>query len=338
MSGNTPDISKFRFKFWEPICEPTAKFLDIGWKKGRFIGFAENIGDPFTYKIWTISGNEDWTDGRELVRNIVIRRQTGTQPPANLPSTFTNKNLLALETGLTRQKTKQHKQDSWSKSVCNKRATKASTHKYKQSGANTTDPSPRLPAATQKALDDSITLATADLTDDKSMDDPLSHTIPLSSTINREDVPIQLTGGEDDNDVSDVSDIDMVEETNNEFEDAFEHSIERILSIEDHKWKDGQLLFRVLLETDKHSWEWFQDLKEDIPRELAAYMVKRDVKRSKHDPKLQWAKKTNRDSGKSKQANRTDIWSMHQWQRRSLPHQAQHKGKHKEKEEAGQLQ
>ena len=57
MSGNTVDISAHRFKFWEPVWyfEPTAKFPEDQWKPARFVGFAPNVGDPFTYKVglWT---------------------------------------------------------------------------------------------------------------------------------------------------------------------------------------------------------------------------------------------------------------------------------------------
>ena len=35
--GDTPDISMFRFHFWEPIeyLDPSVKQPDSGWKKGR---------------------------------------------------------------------------------------------------------------------------------------------------------------------------------------------------------------------------------------------------------------------------------------------------------------
>jgi len=53
-TGNTPDISMFRFHFWEPVWyfEPTKSPLD-NWKKGRFLGFAETTGDLMTYWIET---------------------------------------------------------------------------------------------------------------------------------------------------------------------------------------------------------------------------------------------------------------------------------------------
>ena len=75
LNGDTPDISAFRFYFWQPIeyFDPTAKFPDALWKPGRFIGIAWDSGDQFTYKVWT-EPDWKWQDGVELVRNILRPR------------------------------------------------------------------------------------------------------------------------------------------------------------------------------------------------------------------------------------------------------------------------
>ena len=63
-TGQTPDISVlFQFKFWEKVYYATDDKLssghkpsfpsDPGEKSGRFVGFAETVGDVFTYKILT---------------------------------------------------------------------------------------------------------------------------------------------------------------------------------------------------------------------------------------------------------------------------------------------
>ena len=76
MNGDTPDISAFRFTFWQQIeyFDPTARFPDSQWKEGRFLGIAWNSGDQFTFKIWT-EENGNWKQGRELIRNIVRPRR-----------------------------------------------------------------------------------------------------------------------------------------------------------------------------------------------------------------------------------------------------------------------
>ena len=62
--GNTPDISMFRFVFWESVLyfEPIAKFPKPTFLPGRFLGIAWNHGDAFTYRIWT-EPDGDWTKG-----------------------------------------------------------------------------------------------------------------------------------------------------------------------------------------------------------------------------------------------------------------------------------
>ena len=51
-TGNTPDISCFRFHFWEPVWYfELSKAPDSLWCKGRWLGFAESSGDTMTYVI-----------------------------------------------------------------------------------------------------------------------------------------------------------------------------------------------------------------------------------------------------------------------------------------------
>jgi hypothetical protein len=53
MFGHTPDISMFRFHFWETVWyyKPTAKYPKNNFLLGRFVGIAWEHGDAFTYKI-----------------------------------------------------------------------------------------------------------------------------------------------------------------------------------------------------------------------------------------------------------------------------------------------
>lgn len=76
LTGNTPDISVFRFSFWQPVYyyEPTAKYPKPNFLPGRFVGIAWNHGDAFTYRVWTCP-NGNWENGLELIRNIVRPRK-----------------------------------------------------------------------------------------------------------------------------------------------------------------------------------------------------------------------------------------------------------------------
>jgi hypothetical protein len=75
MYGHTPDISMFRFHFWEPVWyyEPTAKYPKSNFLPGRFVGIAWDHGDAFTYKIWT-TPDDNWKKGQELIQNVVKLR------------------------------------------------------------------------------------------------------------------------------------------------------------------------------------------------------------------------------------------------------------------------
>ena len=53
LDGETPDISVFRFSFYEPVwyLKGRAQFPDCKWVKGRFIGIAWNMGDQICFDI-----------------------------------------------------------------------------------------------------------------------------------------------------------------------------------------------------------------------------------------------------------------------------------------------
>ena len=58
MDGTTKDISVLvsAFKYWEPVyykMEDTKFPSDSTEKRGRFVGFAENVGHALTYKVLT---------------------------------------------------------------------------------------------------------------------------------------------------------------------------------------------------------------------------------------------------------------------------------------------
>jgi hypothetical protein len=68
--------SKSKYGRTESARSKTSFVYDPPSKKliGRWIGIAWNHGDDFTYKIWTTPDN-DWKQGREIIRNVVMRRE-----------------------------------------------------------------------------------------------------------------------------------------------------------------------------------------------------------------------------------------------------------------------
>ena len=53
LTGNTPDISVFRFYFWEHVeyFDPSMKQPHDGWLPGRFLGISWDSGDSMTFYI-----------------------------------------------------------------------------------------------------------------------------------------------------------------------------------------------------------------------------------------------------------------------------------------------
>ena len=83
--GETPDISVFRFHFWEPIefYDHTVKQPNDGWMPGRFLGIAWESGDAMTYYI------EPETALPHHRNRILIRSTVRSRKRKTLPSSFT---------------------------------------------------------------------------------------------------------------------------------------------------------------------------------------------------------------------------------------------------------
>ena len=79
LTGETPDISVFRFHFWQPVeyFNHDIKQPGDGWMPGRFLGIAWDSGDDMTYFIETESHGK----GRPsvLTRSTVRPRDPGGQ-------------------------------------------------------------------------------------------------------------------------------------------------------------------------------------------------------------------------------------------------------------------
>jgi hypothetical protein len=78
LQGETPDISVFRFIFYEPIyyLDPIARFPHPNMLSGRFLGIAQTTGDSFTFYVLT-----DNHKGRNVVlTRSVIRKRNPLDP------------------------------------------------------------------------------------------------------------------------------------------------------------------------------------------------------------------------------------------------------------------
>ena len=75
-TGHTPDISKFRFYFYEPLWhfEPKIKLLKSNLLKCRYLAIAESCGDVMMYYILT-KPDDPKVRRQVLMRSVVKTRR-----------------------------------------------------------------------------------------------------------------------------------------------------------------------------------------------------------------------------------------------------------------------
>jgi hypothetical protein len=79
LMGETPDISVFRFTFYEPIHyhDPNDQFPKPNMLPRRFLGISRTTGDAFTFVITTDDGNRPTM----LHRSVIRKRRAGNMDP-----------------------------------------------------------------------------------------------------------------------------------------------------------------------------------------------------------------------------------------------------------------
>jgi hypothetical protein len=308
--GTTPDISRFRFQFWQKAWyyEPSSKFPESPWRPCRVLFPAPKSGDEFTYKVWTITDLklETWEDGRELTRDVVIPRKDSEESPPAMPLPLSAYDELQFEPASTRMR-KSTKQ-SRTKAVRKRKQELASERTTRPQRKKKPKPNDTTTTTWTARVSDNITLATADLTEDEDdfdISDPTQHLIqhPMQSLNTPTKVVPSLRdrGGDSDIEEFEFEDepIEMATEVYDELgSDRPNWNQSRgayLQSLTGHRWKDATLQVKAVWDTGEHSWETFADMKEDHPRMLAEYIVNNEVTRTKRDPRLTWARKTVRD-------------------------------------------
>jgi hypothetical protein len=92
---DTPDISVFRFSFWETVYyhDPHARFPNPNLLTGRFLGIARTTGDTFTFYIYTQKAQ-----GRNVVlARSVIRRRYENDPGSSHDYETPNESIVTEE-------------------------------------------------------------------------------------------------------------------------------------------------------------------------------------------------------------------------------------------------
>ena len=257
LNGETPDISVFRFHFWEPIeyYEPAKQPRD-GWENGRFLGIAWDSGDCMTYYIEPEGGN-----GRTvLVRSNIRSRRVDK---VNSPSLIPDSGESVMEPDI----------DSNEFNIQEHPGTKQPTD---------------TPTTTDDPHDDTVSLqeeTTNQIVEDVEIGINVDDEIELAqddafTNCNEPDDDISIP--EDDQHNLHQQILETIENTEEDYE------FQNIIS---HRWNDGILLFQVQLTSGKTFEISFKELKSDRPLEVAKYIRKEVVEEKRGGPHEIWAKK-----------------------------------------------
>ena len=302
LNGETPDISPFRFKFWQPI-----KFYDIKnfpgsrWTMGRYLGIAWDTGDHFTFKLWS-EPNGDYKKGREYTRNVVRPRNDGEIYDTSLEVPDTSQ--FQFQKKVLDKKRKRGSEQSFilrtlpelSKSDdCGDIGDGQLDREHLSVSAIPSDGNSPIIAGGDEETEEPASGSTDNTTTIPKPISKLKTAHP--SSITAEPKPISVPTSEevpfDDN-------ITMAREVNDELsctDEAAGLGGSKVMKIVQHDWKFGHLHLKVLWSSGQTSWEQLKDMREDYPKITARYIVQNKVSRSKRggDRVLQWAKKVEKD-------------------------------------------
>ena len=296
LTGNTPDISMFRYAFWQPIeyLDPSIKFPDCKWKPGRFVGIAWKHGDPLTYKIWTEPDAGGWEKGSELVRNVVRPRVLNNDKHYLVNEACTKSELDEFvlvpdrerhTLGLLIKKRKQNRTVTSQDTLSNKKRKldlAAASHSAPDSGEH---------GSTKL-----VTFENENLSCGTS-----NHTPAVQDSEESESITMDSTNLEESEDEAQLPDdpIELTDEINNELDpNRTSDQKDHVIAFNGQRWTNGKLQLRMNTSSDDSQWVDFRDAKEDHPRKVAQFIVDHYKTRSKkegRDRVISWAKKVLRD-------------------------------------------
>jgi hypothetical protein len=273
LTGDTPDISVFRFHFWEPIeyYEPCTKQPGDGWLKGRFLGIAWDSGDSLTYYIET---EKPKGKGRNviLIRSTVRSRQFPSSNSLQIVPSGENEFNESMDEA----------------NVINTIQSEVTINNEHEDVDMNTDNAEGIEFKSKDGNENMI-----HNNQDKEMD---SYDLEEAKDDALEDW--NEIGIEADDQAlvnEELMDIANGNEEDYEFD-----------SITGHKWENGILVLEILLSSGKKYKAPFSLIKKDRPIELAKYIRKEVIETKRGGWYESWAK------GVLKQAGRT-IRRMHRY-------------------------
>ena len=259
LTGDTPDISVFRFHFWQEIeyFDPTMKQPLDGWLPGRFLGIAWDAGDALTFYIEPIKSGP----GRCSVLTRGTIRPKQTFPSSSSPSHLDSGENANDTSGVSFVK------ESWY-SAANPDHIDMDSCPDEDNSSSTEPP---FSSTQDKELE---TPAYSDLEDD---DDATKDAQEFSLD-------------EEDNAILHEQLQNITQATEEDFE---------FNCILDHKWESGILMFTVELTSGKTLDLPFSLLKKDRPIETAQFIRLNVIEESRHGPHTSWARNILKQANRS---------------------------------------
>ena len=253
LTGDTPDISVFRFHFWQEIeyYNSSAKNPSDGWCDGRFLGINDSAGDDMTYFIEVKSPS-----GRPTVITRSNVRAKILHDTINTTVSPSGENVAPV-TPL----------DITPENVVHSEDADIEDNDQQSSNANEEE---------------------GEMQNTNRIYQPNQYNDELEITF--EDEALQKEESSDDQDETYFQDDALVDQQIQDTIESDEQDYE-FYRINNHYWKDGMLMFSIELTTGLTYDSPFTMIKKDRPIETARY-IKNHVTENKRGGKYdQWSKK-----------------------------------------------
>ena len=279
LTGETPDLSPFRFHFWEKIeyYDPDIKQPEDGWLPGRFLGIDWASGDALTFFIET----EKPGGGRNMVlTRSNVRPRKSSLYIENPDSGETIRQIASMN-------------GEYEESESDNGLDITFDNKKTEGNAEIEEALPTITLDLGEKEDNDYGDHGDDDDDHGDDDDDYGDSPGPTGKVNIDGDdffnPRETDMGEDDFFTSeDTSLIDgEIETLVNGTEEDFEFN-----RIKSHRWEDGMLIFEVELNSGKSFEVPFTLLKKDRPLETAKYIRREVVEKKRGGIHEMWAKTT----------------------------------------------
>jgi hypothetical protein len=297
LTGKTPDISIFRFRWWEPIwfLDSNAPFFER-MRPGFFLSIAHATGDEFCYNVQPLWDPKDETLPGVLQRGVVLPRYPNEKshggaerpPSGHWFPTIGTPNAKArggedatpptIQTEPPGIFGKKKRRSSLGKTVTFSDDVKGGENHKRRKRDDPVSEADTAVRANPKVISEAVAQAHPNvISDDQAIDDPDL------------DEPAEDLEHEPSEEIADEVDPVFIDDINNELEDQGigleKDQFSAKVIIVKHRLKNGVLTFHckfggALLATKAS----FDDLRTDVPATVANYILLHGVGKSSEDP------------------------------------------------------